>query len=145
MSLELFFTFANYAVLPFWALLMLAPKWQWTQRLSHGPIIVLLLAPLYAYLLFFHGESPEGTGFQSLYGVMAAFSAPHIVLAGWIHYLIFDLFIGAWQVRDSLRLSIPHWFVFPCLVLTLLAGPVGLMLYVILRFVVRKKIEFHEN
>jgi hypothetical protein len=52
---------------------------------------------------------------------------------GWAHYLAFDLFVGSWEVRDSQRLKIPHWQVVPCLLFTLMVGPVGLVLYLTLR------------
>ena len=54
-------------------------------------------------------------------------------LAGWVHYLAFDLFIGSWQVRDAVRNAIPLWLVLPCLVLTFLFGPIGLVAYLAVR------------
>ena len=74
MPLETLFKAANYAVLPFWLLLIVAPRWSWTQRLVHGPVVLLLLTPIYAYMLFGYGGSPEGAGFGSLYAVMIGFS-----------------------------------------------------------------------
>ncbi len=142
MNLADIFRAANLAVLPFWALLVFAPRWRWTQRLVHGPVVVLLLAPLYAFMLFGYGPSPEGGGFSSLYQVMILFSVPHVTLGGWIHYLIFDLFIGAWEVRDSQRLGIHHLYVVPCLFFTLMVGPIGLLLYVLLRFATKRVVEF---
>lgn len=144
MPLEILFTAANYAVLPFWLLLIVAPRWRWTQALVHGPVVVLLLAPIYAYMLFGYGPSPENVDMTTLYGVMSVFSAPHIVVAGWIHYLIFDLFIGAWESRDAQRLGIPHLFVLPCLLATLFVGPVGLLLYVLVRFIARRVVLYNE-
>ncbi len=144
MPLEILFTAANYTVLPFWLLLMVAPRWRWTQLLVHGPVLVLLLTPIYAYMLFGYGPSLENVDMTTLYGVMSAFTAPHVVVAGWIHYLIFDLFIGAWESRDAQRLGIPHWFVLPCLLVTLFIGPVGLLLYVIVRFIGRRVVQYDE-
>ncbi len=72
------------------------------------------------------GALPEGGNFTSLAGVMAFFTSPVAATAGWIHYLVFDLFVGAWQVRDAQARGISHLAVVPCLILTLLAGPVGL-------------------
>ncbi len=69
---------------------------------------------------------------------MTLFEEPEAVMAGWIHYLVFDLFIGAWEVRDARRLKIPHLAVVPCLVLTFMLGPVGLLLYLILRWSMRR-------
>jgi hypothetical protein len=65
--------------------------------------------------------------------VRALFSNDFLLLAGWIHYLAFDLFIGSWEVRDARRLGIHHLTVVPCLVLTFMLGPVGLLLYLALR------------
>jgi len=144
MPLEMLFKAASYALMPFWLLLLVAPRWQWTQRLVHGPVVVLLLAPIYAYLLFGYGTTPEDMNFRTLYGVMVGFSVPHLVMAGWIHYLIFDLFIGAWESRDALRRGIPHAFVIPCLIATLLVGPLGLLLYIIVRFFRTQVLEYDE-
>ena len=52
-----------------------------------------------------------------------------MLLAGWIHYLAFDLLIGSWEVRDARELGIPHLFVVPCLFLTFMFGPAGWLLY----------------
>ena len=145
MPLETLFKVACYSVIPFWLLLIVAPRWPWTQRLVHGPVVLLLLTPIYAYLLFGYAPSPEGMEFTSLYGVMVGFSVPHIVVAGWIHYLIFDLFVGAWEARDAQRRGIPHFLVVPCLVLTLMIGPVGLLLYVLVRFFRKRSLEYDET
>ena len=145
MPLEMLFKAANYAVLPFWLLLIVAPRWRWTQRLVHGPVVVLLLTPIYAYMLFGYGPAPKEMNFLSLYGVMIGFSVPHIVVAGWIHYLIFDLFVGAWESRDAMRRNVPHWLVIPCLLGTLMFGPIGLLLYVLVRFFNRQVLEYEET
>jgi len=55
------------------------------------------------------------------------------VLAGWVHYLAFDLFIGCWIVLDAQERHIKHLLLVPCLGLTFMFGPVGLLLYFILR------------
>jgi hypothetical protein len=145
MPLEILFKTASYAVLPFWLLLIVAPRWRWTQGLVHGPVVVLLFTPMYAYLLLGYGPAPKGSDMTSLYGLMTAFSAPHVVLAGWIHYLIFDLFVGAWESRDALRRAIPYWLVIPCIIATLFVGPVGLLLYVVVRFTFARAVELEET
>ena len=145
MPLEILFKAASYSVIPFWLLLIVAPRWQWTQRLVHGPVVLLLLTPIYAYMLFGYAPAPEGMNFLTLYGVMVGFSAPNIVVAGWIQYLIFDLFVGAWETRDAQRRGIPHWLVIPCLLATLMIGPVGLLLYVVVRFLRTRVLEYDER
>ena len=56
-----------------------------------------------------------------------------LLLAGWIHYLCFDLFIGAWEIRDSQRHDIPHLVMIPCLLMTFMLGPIGLLFYFAIR------------
>ena len=68
-------------------------------------------------------------GFSSLAGVAALFSEPWILLAGWTHYLAFDLLVGNWEMRDATKRGIPYMLVLPCLVLTFLFGPAGWLLY----------------
>jgi hypothetical protein len=72
-------------------------------------------------------------GFSTIEGVRALFSVDIGILVGWIHYLVFDLFVGAWEARDAKRRGFSHWLLIPCLFFTFMAGPLGLLLYVILR------------
>jgi len=140
MSLDQLFLICNYAVLPAWLLLFVLPHHRVTQVLVHAIWAPLLLGPVYVWALFFGEPAPEGGGFGSLEGVMLLFQSPTAVLAGWIHYLVFDLFIGAWIVRDAKRQGINHWLTVPLLFVTLMAGPAGLMLYLLLRLAVRRTV-----
>ena len=63
-----------------------------------------------------------------------------VLLAGWVHYLAFDLLVGAWIVRTARAEGIPHWAVMPCLILTFLFGPAGLLAFAILRFTLTRKV-----
>lgn len=136
MSPDLVFTFCNLAVLPFWALLVVAPRWPLTQVLVHSVALPSALAIVYLGALL-SSSAPDGAGFGSLEGVMRLFSSPWAVVAGWIHYLAFDLFVGAWEARDARRLDLPHLALVPCLALTLMFGPLGLALYGVLRRALR--------
>jgi hypothetical protein len=71
----------------------------------------------------------DGAKFGLLAGVVTLFSVPELVLAGWIHYLAFDLFVCAWEVKDAQKEGIHHLVLIPCLLVTLMAGPVGLVLF----------------
>lgn len=59
-----------------------------------------------------------------------------MLLAGWVHYLAFDLFVGTWEVQDAVKNSVSHLLVIPCLLLTFLFGPIGLLSYFAVRTVV---------
>lgn len=138
MTPDRMFDICTYAVLPGWLLLALAPRWIWTQRLVHAVWIPSLLGVAYIWAALAGPGAPEGSGFGSLTEVITLFSDPYFMLAGWIHFLAFDLFIGAWQVRDAARRDINPWLVVPCLALTLLFGPTGLLLYIVLRYAMRR-------
>jgi hypothetical protein len=115
-----------------WALLLLFPKKRWAREAVAGTAIPALLAILYVAIVAFELRGSEG-GFASLEAVAALFSAPWILLAGWVHYLAFDLLIGSWEVRDAGEREIPHLLVVPSLVLTFLFGPAGWLLYLVTR------------
>ena len=129
---ELLFSLCNWLALLGWLILVFAGRMRWAARLVSGVIIPLVIAILYAYLFATHfGENPGGFG--TLDQVAALFSNKWLLLAGWIHYLAFDLFIGSWDVRDAQALGISHLIVIPCLALTFLFGPAGLLLYFLVR------------
>ena len=139
MSSEQLFSLCSAAVLPGWLLLVLLPRWKWSARFVAACLLPLALALVYLFLVATHFGRSEG-GFGSLADVGRLFQNPHNLLAGWIHYLAFDLFVGAWEVRDAQRLGIPHLLVIPCLILTFLFGPVGLLLYFVLRLALRRQL-----
>src|SRR5688572_9446270 len=125
---DLAFLACNYGVLPAWLLLVFAPHWRWTERIVHSALIPILLAIAYAILLFGDQPGPQGAHFLTLEGVERIFTSRQTIVACWVHYLVFDLFVGAWEARDAKRLGIRHLYVVPALVLTLMFGPVGLAL-----------------
>ena len=117
-----------------WAGLVLAPRWTITRDWVAPTIAPLLIGVLYAYLMLANiDRAPAEGGFDSLAAVAALFSVQELLLAGWIHYLAFDLFVGAWEVRDAQSQGIHHLLVIPCLLATFMAGPAGLVLYWLLR------------
>ena len=135
MSLETIFSVCSGLAILGWLGLALAPKLDLTRRLYPSVVAPLMLGLVYAYLMIsFQGEAPPEGGFGTLEEVKALFSIDALLLAGWIHYLAFDLFVGAWILRDSQDHQINHLLILPCLFFTLMAGPVGLLLYLALRF-----------
>jgi len=121
-----------------WALLVFAPRWRWSQRIA-SVIIPLPLANVYHVLtVVYFAKSPGGFG--TLGQVTQLFQNSWLLLAGWIHYLAFDLFLGAWQARQAQRLGISHFLVVPCFLLTFLFGPIGLLVFWAIRSVVTKQL-----
>lgn len=139
MDLETFFSLANGWALMAWLVLILAPR---------GPKLMALLMYLGVFLLCLAyavlaalllsgqvdgGGSGEGASFTSLAGVMALFAAPAGAMVGWLHYLAFDLFTGMWIARDADHKKFSRIWQAPILVLTFMAGPLGLLIWLVVR------------
>jgi len=129
---ELIFAIANPLAMVGWLGLAAFPGRKVVVDGISGIAIPALLALAYAGLIaaFFAGS--DG-GFGSIEAVRALFQSDALLVAGWLHYLAFDLFVGAWQVRTARAEGIPHLLVIPCLVLTFLFGPLGFLVFLILR------------
>ncbi|PHY09752.1 MAG: hypothetical protein CK533_11780 [Acidobacterium sp.] len=131
MPLETVFSFATFIAMLGWILLVVVPA-DPRAKLLTGIIIPLTLAVIYlAYIFFFIADAPGGFG--SLAEVRKLFGKDELLLAGWVHYLAFDLFIGAWESRDSQRLQIPRLVMVPCYLMTFMLGPIGLLFYFAIR------------
>jgi hypothetical protein len=128
---ETAFSVANVLALIGWLALVALPGRAVAQRLA-SMVIPGLLSIVYAGLIgaFFAGA--DG-GFTSLADVRLLFASDGLLLAGWIHYLAFDLFVGAWEARTARAEGIPHIVLVPILVLTFLLGPIGFLVFIIVR------------
>jgi len=142
MTPEIIFKLANWLAVIGWILLIVLPRYR-SDKWIIG-IIVTLLAIAYTWLVFDTFRPADFKSFRSLQGVTILFQQPKVLLAGWIHYLAFDLMVGCWIKNNARKLRINHWYIVPCLLLTFLLGPLGLLLYLIIRTFVRKKY-FTEN
>ena len=132
MDLELIFSLASTTALAGWLCLALLPMWRASVWIA-GAIAPLLLCLAYAVLIASSFGSGASLDFSTLAGVRALFAQDQAVLIGWIHFLAFDLFIGAWEARDAKRVGVPHLLLLPCLFLTLMFGPIGFLLYFTIR------------
>ena len=131
MELEQIFSMAGLLAMIGWLILAILPRQPIAQVVS-GVIIPLVLSAGYLFLIAQNLRGAEG-GFGSLADVATLFQKQELLLAGWIHYLAFDLFIGAWETRDAQRNGIPHLVVIPCLIMTFMLGPIGLLFYFAIR------------
>ena len=131
MTPDQLFSILNLIAIAAWLPMVCLPRVRWTATVL--PVAVpLLLAIVYVVIMALTLPQSDG-GFSSLGGVQTLFANPWALLAGWTHYLAFDLFIGGWEVRDARRRGVPHLFVVPALVLTFLLGPAGLLVYLATR------------
>ena len=139
LPLETVFSFATFIAMFGWILMVAVPADPRAKLLS-GIIIPLTLSVIYLVFIFLHFSGAPG-GFSSLADVRTLFGKDELLLAGWVHYLAFDLFIGAWESRDSQRLQIPRLVMVPCYVMTFMLGPIGLLFYFAIRTAKTKSME----
>ena len=132
MSPEQLFSIANAVAAVSWLLLAVLPRRRWITGTVTGQVVPALFAILYIGLIVSTFGRADG-GFSTLAGVAALFTNQWLLLAGWVHYLAFDLLVGTWEVRDAQARGIPHMLVVPCLFVTFMFGPAGWLLYLALR------------
>lgn len=135
-----FYWYASSIIFLPWGLLMFAPNWKYTEAVAFGSAIILFLAAtVFTFQYLLHGD--DDGSFLTFEGFTNLFHNTEMLLTGWLNYLSFCLLVGSWQSHDARQLKIGHIFVVPCLLLTMLAGPAGLLLYMVLRFFKTKKWE----
>ena len=134
MSPEQAFSITNTVAILCWLLLAVLPGRRWVTEIVTGKVVPMLFAVFYIAIVATTFGSSEGS-FSTLGGVATLFANPWLLLAGWLHYLAFDLLIGTWEARDARERHIPHMLLVPCLFMTLMFGPAGWLLYMTLRAV----------
>ena len=132
------FSILNAVALVTWILLIVLPRQRWVAGVLAPIVVPALFATVYVAIIATKWRGSSG-GFASLADVATLFGQPWLLLAGWVHYLAFDVFVGSWEVRDARERGIPHLAVVPCLVLTFLFGPAGWLAYTGLRKVSAKR------
>ncbi|MET7029112.1 ABA4-like family protein [Sediminicola luteus] len=127
------FSIVNTIALPMWLLMIVVPKWKVTRFLIDYKLIPLLLALVYAFYIFQALRIGGMMDFGSLAAVKALFTEENALLAGWVHYLAFDLLVGMWILDENKKLGIHQLLLVPCLLGTFMFGPLGFLLFMIIR------------
>lgn len=129
MNFELVFKIVNMAVMPAWVLMAFFPEKDITRKLVYSHLYPLALALVYAVFIFWGmSDSAEG-GMDSLESLRISFTSDKILIAAWVHYLVFDMFVGSWIAQNAIEKKVPKWLTAICLLFTLMLGPVGFLLY----------------
>jgi hypothetical protein len=141
MELNTIFNFANIYVLPFWALMIILPKWGITNKIMTSYLPFVPLAGLYIYL-FANGLNAESIEMfsnpeLSITDLAKLFSVENLTLTGWVHFLVMDLFVGRYIYLEGQTKGV--WTIHS-LVLSLFAGPMGLLSHIITSFIQTKLI-----
>ena len=148
LTYENIYLIANWGVIPFWFLLIIAPNNQITNFFTQTVIAPLLLAVGYSYLsytIYLEGNILAGFElYNGLDGLYSMFADEAVLLIFWLHFLAISLFAGGWIVRDSKKYLIPKIITIPSLILTYFTGPIGIVFYWLIRIFFAKKISFND-
>jgi len=146
---ENIYLWANFAILPFWLMLMIIPNSKFTQFFVNSIILPLILSATYIYIIYqaILMDEPIFDVFKlylSLDNLYILFATESFLLVFWLHFLALNLFLGSWISRDGIKYNMPRSLVFLPLILVYLTGPLGLVLYWIIRVFYAKRISFHD-
>ena len=139
----------NFGILPFWLLLIFLPQSRFTQIFVNSIILPVILASAYVYVLYqnFLLDEPLYNIFKlylSLDDLYTLFSTESFLLVFWIHFVALNLFLGSWVSRDGVKYNISRSLIFIPLLLIYFTGPLGLVIYWIIRVFYAKKLGFHD-
>jgi hypothetical protein len=132
------FSTINTIALISWIVLLIFPFSQLVKKLLLG-LVVIGFALLYAFLITQTFDADAMESFGSLSGIASMFQNETALLAGWVHYLAFDLMVGLYITRNAEKYGINRFVLIPCLFFTFMLGPIGLLLYFIIRIAYTKR------
>ncbi len=132
--METLFSLSSLLTMPFWFLMIFLPTWTWTKRIVSSPWISALAAALYVVLVL-PGilQIFPALANPSLEGISGLLGTPAGATIAWVHFLAFDLFVGRWVYLDSRERNLSPLLVSPILFVVLMLGPLGFLLYLVLR------------
>jgi len=134
MNLSVLFDISNVFVLPFWALMILLPNWSWTRKVMGSVLPFVALSALYIYLFInsLDPESAQAFANPQLSDLARLFANERVMITGWVHFLVMDLFVGRWIYWEGQRTGV--WTVHS-LVFCLFAGPIGLLSHILTQWI----------
>ena len=149
LTFENIFLWTNFGIMPFWLLLILIPDAKVTRILVNSIILPLILASTYCYVIYetFLLDEPLLDiikVYLSLDNLYTVFAIESFLLVFWLHFVSLSLFLGSWVSRDAVRFNVPRRLVFVPLILIYFTGPVGLILYWMIRIFFAKKLGLHD-
>lgn len=139
MNAAIVFQIVNTIVLPAWIVLIFFPKKSWRNPLIYG--FAIAMSMVYAFYVISGLGALDMQAFSTLDGVKSLFNTDVAVLTGWVHYLVFDLLVGNWVLNNSQKHNINHYLIIPCLLLCFIFGPVGYLLFSIIKIIKVKNLK----
>jgi len=149
LTFENIYLWTNFGILPFWIMLIIIPNSKVTQILINSVILPLILSLAYLYVIYqaILLDEPLFDIFKlylSLDNLYTVFATESFLLVFWLHFLTLNLFLGSWVSRDGVKHNMSRGLVSFPLILIYFTGPLGLVLYWVIRIFYAKKLGFHD-
>ena len=149
LTFENIYMWMNFGILPFWLMLIMIPNSKFTTFFINSVILPLILSTSYIYVIYqaILLEEPILDIFKiyfSLENLYTLFATESFLLIFWLHFLAVNLFLGSWISRDGVKYNMTRSLVFLPLILVYFTGPLGLVLYWLIRVFYAKKLGFHD-
>tara|TARA_B100000686_G_C16720559_1_gene934690 strand:+ start:1038 stop:1511 length:474 start_codon:yes stop_codon:yes gene_type:complete len=146
---ENIYLWTNFGIIPFWLLILFIPNSRFTQIFVNSVIIPLIISSAYIYLIYQTVLLDEPIFdtlrlYLSLDNLYTVFATENFLLVFWLHFVSLNLFLGSWVSRDGIKYNMSRKLLFIPLILIYFMGPVGLVLYWIIRVFYAKKLGFHD-
>jgi len=149
LTFESIYLWINFGILPFWLMLIILPNSKFTQFFVNSIILPLILTTIYVYIIYQTILLDEPISeiikiYLSLDNLYTVFATESFLLVFWLHFLTLNLFLGSWISRDGVKYNMSRGLVSVPLILVYFTGPLGLVLYWIIRVFYAKRLSFHD-
>ena len=149
LTFENIYLWINFGILPFWLMLIILPNSKFTQFFVNSIILPLILTTIYVYIIYQTILLDEPISeiikiYLSLDNLYTVFATESFLLVFWLHFLTLNLFLGSWISRDGVKYNMSRGLVSVPLILVYFTGPLGLVLYWIIRVFYAKRLSFHD-
>ena len=148
-TIEMIYLWLSFGVLPFWFILIFFPQSKVCGLFVTSIFPFLILGSVYIYLLYYffntaYDFSENFSLYLGIYDLANLFENEGFLILFWTHFLAINLFCGAWIVRDSQKYLMSKYFNFIPLIITYFIGPLGIIIYWIIRIFFAKKISLFD-
>jgi len=149
LTFENIYVWISFGILPFWFMLIIIPNFKVTQFFVNSIILPLILSTTYVYVIYqtILLDEPIFDIFRlylSLDSLYTVFATESFLLIFWLHFVALNLFLGSWISRDGIKYNMRRNLIFVPLILVYFTGPLGLVLYWIIRVFYAKRLTLHD-
>jgi len=149
LTFENIYAWTSFGILPFWIMLIIIPNSKVTKFFVNSIILPLILSTTYVYVIYqtILLDEPIFDVFRlylDLDGLYTVFATESFLLIFWLHFVALNLFLGSWISRDGIKYNMRRSLIFVPLTLVYFTGPLGLVLYWIIRVFYAKRLSLHD-